>query len=323
MSTDRDAHATQPMTSLSRRDHAVGQACLVVIRGAELGARADLSEVDLVIGRAPGSGFRLDDPGVSRQHCRVWRDGGVWRLRDLGSTNKTFVNGAAVTETELHDGDRIGIGDTVFKFVRAGSVEERYHQQLYELASIDALTSLYNRRKFRELLEQTLMKAIETGDTLSLVFIDLDHFKHINDTHGHQTGDEVLRSVAAMVIAQLGEGESAGRIGGEEFAALLPGKPLAAAVAWAERVRMAIAAARHQIEGADFSVTVSLGVAEWSPARPTSSELMRAADEQLYAAKAGGRNRVSSAPWPPGSDDSRNAASAGRSAGRHASGGQT
>lgn len=292
MTTDRDAHATQPMTSLSRRDLGAGHACLVVIRGGELGARADLAEVDLVIGRAPGCGFRLDDPGVSRQHCRIWRDGDRWRLRDLGSTNKTFVNGAPVDEVELADGDRIGVGDTVFKFVRAGSVEERYHQQLYELASIDALTGLYNRRKFREQLEQTLLKTLETRAPLSLVFVDLDHFKRINDTHGHQSGDEVLRGVAEVVRARLREGDVAGRLGGEEFAVFLPETGLAAAADWAEGLRAAVAAARHRIDALELAVTVSLGVAAWRPERPTSADLMRAADEQLYAAKAAGRDRV-------------------------------
>jgi diguanylate cyclase (GGDEF)-like protein len=292
MTTDRDAHATQPMTSLSRRDLGAGHACLVVIRGGELGARADLAEVDLVIGRAPGCGFRLDDPGVSRQHCRIWRDGDGWRLRDLGSTNKTFVNGAPVDEVELRDGDRIGIGDTVFKFVRAGSVEERYHQQLYELASIDALTGLYNRRKFRELLEQTLLKTLETGAPLSLVFVDLDHFKRINDTHGHQSGDEVLRGVAEVVRERLREGDVAGRLGGEEFAVFLPETALTAAADWADALRAAVAAARHRIDDLELAVTVSLGVAAWRPERPTSADLMRAADEQLYAAKAAGRDRV-------------------------------
>jgi diguanylate cyclase (GGDEF)-like protein len=292
MTTERDAYATQPMTSLSRRDLGAGHACLVVIRGGELGARADLADVDLVIGRAPGSGFRLDDPGVSRQHCRIWRDGDGWRLRDLGSTNKTFVNGAPVDEVELRDGDRIGVGDTVFKFVRAGSVEERYHQQLYELASIDGLTGLYNRRKFRELLEQALLKTLESGAPLSLVFVDLDHFKRINDTHGHQTGDEVLRGVAEVVRARLREGDVAGRLGGEEFAVFLPETPIAIAADWAEGLRAAVAAARHRIEALDLAVTVSLGVAAWRPERPTSADLMRAADEQLYAAKAAGRDRI-------------------------------
>lgn len=305
MTTDRDAHATQPMTSLSRRDLGAGHACLVVIRGGELGARADLAEVDLVIGRAPGCGFRLDDPGVSRQHCRIWRDGDRWRLRDLGSTNKTFVNGAPVDEVELADGDRIGVGDTVFKFVRAGSVEERYHQQLYELASIDALTGLYNRRKFREQLEQTLLKTLETRAPLSLVFVDLDHFKRINDTHGHQSGDEVLRGVAEVVRARLREGDIAGRLGGEEFAVFLPETGLAAAADWAEGLRAAVAATRHRIDALELAVTVSLGVAAWRPERPTSADLMRAADEQLYAAKAAGRDRVAVAggvtrPAPPG-----------------------
>lgn len=292
MTTDRDAYATQPMTSLSRREQDIGHACLVVIRGGELGARADLAEVDLVIGRAPGCGFRLDDPGVSRQHCRIWRDGDRWRLRDLGSTNKTFVNGAPVDEVELRDGDRIGVGDTVFKFVRAGSVEERYHQRLYELASIDALTGLYNRRKFRELLEQTLLKTLETGAPLSLVFVDLDHFKRINDTHGHQSGDEVLRGVAGVVRERLREGDVAGRLGGEEFAVFLPETALSTAAEWAETLRVAVAAARHRIDDVELAVTVSLGVAAWRPDRPTSADLMRAADEQLYAAKAAGRDRV-------------------------------
>jgi diguanylate cyclase (GGDEF)-like protein len=299
MTADRDAHATQPITSLSRRELGVGHACLVVIRGGELGARADLVDVDLVIGRAPGCGFRLDDPGVSRQHCRIWRDGDGWRLRDLGSTNKSFVNGAPVDEVELRDGDRIGIGETVFKFVRAGSVEERYHQQLYELASIDALTGLYNRRKFRELLEQSLLKTIESDEPLALVFIDLDHFKRINDTHGHQTGDEVLRGVAELVLGRLREGDAGGRLGGEEFAVFLPGTTLALALEWAEGLRAAIAAARHRIDALELAVTASLGVADWRPERPTSVELMRAADEQLYAAKAAGRDRVASGDRTP------------------------
>lgn len=292
MTTDRDAYATQPMTSLSRRDLGAGHACLVVIRGGELGARADLAEIDLVIGRAPGCGFRVEDPGVSRQHCRIWRDGDGWRLRDLGSTNKTFVNGAPVDEVELRDGDRIGIGDTVFKFVRAGSVEERYHQQLYELASIDGLTGLYNRRKFRELLEQSLLKTLESGAPLSLAFVDLDHFKRINDTHGHQTGDEVLRGVAEVVRGQLREGDVAGRLGGEEFAVFLPETPIGVAADWADALRAAVAAKRHRIESLELVVTVSLGVAAWHPERPTSADLMRAADEQLYAAKAAGRDRI-------------------------------
>lgn len=292
MTTDRDAYATQPLTSLSRGEPGEEQACLVVIRGAELGVRADLGDVDLVIGRAPGCGFRLDDPGVSRQHCRIWRDGAAWRLRDLGSTNRTYVNGAVVDEVELREGDRIGVGDTVFKFVRAGSVEERYHRELYERASVDALTGLYNRRKFRELLEQALLRTLERGTPLALVFVDLDHFKRINDSHGHQCGDAVLCAVADIIRGQLREGDAAGRLGGEEFAVFLPDTPIAAAVEWAEALRGAVAGARHRVGALEIAVTASLGVAAWSPEQPTSAELMRAADEQLYAAKAAGRDRV-------------------------------
>lgn len=295
---DQPLLATQQLP-LSGSDAGTGSACLVVIRGTELGARAELGGVDLVIGRSAEAGFRLDDPGVSRQHCRIWRDGARFLLRDLGSTNQTFVNGAPVTDAELVDGDRIHIAETVFKFVRAGSVEERYHRELIERASVDALTGLLNRREFRQRLEQLLLRALDSRTALALAILDLDHFKAVNDTHGHQSGDVVLRGVGELVRSALGPDEIAGRLGGEEFAWLLPGRDISAAEARVD-------ALRHAVEGRQFitdegfalAVTVSAGIATLHPKAPTSAELLRRADAALYAAKASGRNRVAVAAEP-------------------------
>ena len=157
---------------------------------------------------------------------------------------------------------------------------------LRQLAEIDALTGVSNRRHFLEQAQAVLGEARERGRKVSLVMLDLDHFKEINDTHGHQAGDRVLREVAHSLRAVLGESGSIGRLGGEEFGVLLPGVSGAKALAVARRLRRAVADARP----GGHRVTASLGVADGD--EHLLDGLLAKADEYLYAAKEAGRNRI-------------------------------
>jgi diguanylate cyclase (GGDEF)-like protein len=288
----REASTTLRMRVPRGTAPATRGACLVVIHGVRLGQCIDLHDVPVVIGRSAHSDFQIEHRSVSRNHCKVWHDNGAFFVRDLGSTNRTFLNERPIEQAELSDGDHVGVGDTVLKFVARGSLEARYHEALYELATIDSLTQLYNRRKFREYLEEAVVRVDGDGGRLALVFIDLDHFKAINETHGHSGGDEVLKIVSASVRQALRAGDIAGRLGGEEFAIIMAEADLATAAAYAEGLRQTLAALRCPIEGKEQRVSASIGVAAWSPAALTASELMREADVQLFRAKAAGRNRV-------------------------------
>ena len=292
MSARRDPHTTERVRLTRVSAPPSRGACLVIIHGPRLGQCIDVHDVPVVIGRSAGADFQVEHSSVSRLHVSVWHEGGRFYMRDLGSTNGTSLNEKPALHAELAEGDRIGVGETVFKFVSRGSLEARYHEALYQLATMDSLTQLYNRRKFREFLEEAVAKTKIDETPLALAFIDLDHFKSVNDRLGHAAGDEVLRAVAAALRGVLRRGDTAGRLGGEEFAVLMPGTPLDEAMPWCEDARQTIFALQCEIAGAAQRVTASIGLAAWQSKLETGSELMRSADMELFRAKAGGRNRV-------------------------------
>jgi diguanylate cyclase (GGDEF)-like protein len=263
-----------------------------VLQGQRLGQRIDIGEQAVTLGRAPECDFQILERSVSRQHARIWKEPSGYRIKDLDSTNKTLLNDQPIIEAELKDGDHISIGGCVLKFMERSSVEARYHDEIYQLATMDPLTGLYNRRHFLELLERELARSASHRRALSLLIIDLDHFKSINDRYGHPAGDIVLKQVAASLQA-LARGETlVARIGGEEFAAMLPEQDVAEASAFAQRLCTAIAALDLGEQAGARRVTVSIGVAGWGVDTATVAELLRAADAELYRAKQGGRNRV-------------------------------
>jgi len=293
--TITDPHVTQTTERLRVPLRRAGEArggFLVVIHGPHLGQCIPLHEVPIIAGRSAGSDVQLEHPGVSRLHCAVWQEHGRFYVRDLGSTNGTLVNERTVQQAELHEGDRLILGEVVLKFVSRGSMEARYHEALYQFATLDSLTQLYNRRKFRELLEAEVARCQGAGAPLSLAFIDLDHFKLVNDRYGHSVGDDVLRGVAGVMRQSVKSMQVAGRLGGEEFAVMLPGMPLPDAIAWSEDLRLAIFGMRCDADGQVQRVSASLGVAEWRPTMQTAADLMHVADLELLRAKAKGRNQV-------------------------------
>jgi diguanylate cyclase (GGDEF)-like protein len=167
------------------------------------------------------------------------------------------------------------------------------NDQLLRISRIDGLTGVANRRYLQERLDEMWGHATRLGEPIACVMCDIDKFKSVNDTHGHQAGDAVLRQFAEILQREAREIDRIGRYGGEEFMVLLPGTVLDAAVTFAERVRMAIEAHTFEFDGDAIRRTVSCGVAAWPHPRVESCDaLIRAADDALYAAKETGRNRV-------------------------------
>jgi diguanylate cyclase (GGDEF)-like protein len=271
-------------------------ACVVVIHGEGLGRRADIDAEPVLIGRSQEADLSIVHKSVSREHCRIWRDGGDYRVRDLGATNPLRVNESVVAEAVLADGDHITIGESILKFISHTSLEARYHEEIYQLATHDALTDLYNRRHFNEMMEKEIARAMRHQRALALCIVDVDLFKPVNDRYGHISGDEVLRQIAGQIHRHVRNDDIAARIGGEEYAVLLPECDVGAAFSFAERLREAIAAVVFSPGGEPQRITVSIGIATLSPERDTRSQLMAAADAALYRAKDEGRNRVCVAP---------------------------
>jgi diguanylate cyclase (GGDEF)-like protein len=171
--------------------------------------------------------------------------------------------------------------------------KDRADHRVQKLATTDPLTGACNRRTFLEIAEKELSRASRVGSPLSIIMLDLDHFKQINDVYGHLTGDEVLKRFAADVRAQLRKEDVLVRYGGEEFCVLLPDVQGPGAVALAGRIRKTIAREPFDVDGVSIRVTVSAGVAARFDEGPESiGQILGRADEALYIAKNRGRNRV-------------------------------
>jgi diguanylate cyclase (GGDEF)-like protein len=174
---------------------------------------------------------------------------------------------------------------------------ERLSYQKAELevqAMTDPLTGLKNRGFFDETLQGEIDRAEQHGHSLGLLMLDLDHFKRVNDTYGHRTGDELLQRIAAVIMDHVGETDSAARYGGEEIAVICPGLSLDELHARAEELRLAIAAIELPVDGGTYQPTVSIGgcLSQEAASESGATGLVDTADQQLYRAKSEGRNRV-------------------------------
>ncbi len=265
-----------------------------MIVGEEIGRRIPLAESDVTIGRSSGSVLQLDIDNVSRNHAAIVMTPLGHVIRDLGSTNGTFVNDRRIAEHRLRDGDQVRIGRATLKFLTSGNVEAQYHEEIYRLMTIDGLTQVHNKRFFGEALEKEFARSVRYKHPFALVMFDIDHFKKVNDTYGHLAGDEVLRGVAQLVQGKVRRNDTTARVGGEEFAVLVPEVLCEGGVTLAEKLRKLIEDEPFMHEGVRIPVTVSLGVAAWHAGVPDAETLLKAADAKLYEAKRSGRNRVCS-----------------------------
>jgi len=271
------------------------RALLTVLMGSNAGEVFALDQDETVIGRGRDASVRVDDVGISRRHARIVHSDGRHILEDLRSTNGVFVNARRVERADLADGDRVQIGPAlVLRFGFIAADEEALARQLYDASTRDGLTRLYNRKYATRRLAEEFAYAQRHGTPLGVALFDLDHFKRVNDTFGHQAGDGVLRVVAAQVQKTIRAEDVLSRYGGEEFLVLVRGIERKNVVVLAERIRKGVAGLSIPWESQTLKVTVSIGVAslsECGPA-PTPEALVKLADERLYEAKAAGRNCV-------------------------------
>ncbi len=268
--------------------------CLVALSGPLIG-EVFVIGAGLVVGRDPSSHLRLIEEGVSRRHARFETEGQLTKVVDLNSTNGTWVKGERVKSRPLGDGDRIRIGQTtVLKFTYQDPLEEACARQLLEAALRDPLTRCFNRRYFLQRLAAEIAYADRHNAPLALLFVDIDHFKAINDSFGHPVGDTVLQRVTEVTASKIRIDDVLARYGGEEFAVIARDTTLDGAMRLAERLRAAIAESLITHQERPIEVRVSVGVAAIPHEElPDAESLIVRADEALYRAKRGGRNRVS------------------------------
>lgn len=269
-------------------------AYLLVISGDRVG---DMIKVDreMTIGRGPEADYRLEEPGISRNHVRIRPEGERLVVEDLGSRNGSWVNGQQVRgPTPLGAGDQLRLGMTVIlKFSSADGLEQQFQQRLFESAIKDPLTGLYNRRFLADRLSSEFSFSRRHGLPLTLALLDLDHFKQVNDRHGHPAGDAVLAGFGRLLREGTRQEDVLARYGGEEFAVLMRQTALDQGQVLIERLRARLAGldAIPSIPG--FRVTFSAGLAQApDPSILVPDHLLTAADQALYAAKHGGRDRT-------------------------------
>jgi two-component system, cell cycle response regulator len=282
--------APDRLVSTTRRD-----ACVVHIypTGPGMGTRYALSDTPMVLGRGNDCDIRINDHSVSRRHARIQPGADGYYAVDLQSTNGTFVNDVPASICKLKDGDYLRVGNCIYRFLAGGNVEAEYHEEIYRLTIIDALTDIHNKRYLLEFLDRELSRSARYHRPLSLIMFDLDRFKGINDELGHLGGDFTLRELSACVKGSIRKEELFARYGGEEFIIVLPETPQENGVLVAERLRGLVERHLFQYEGKTYPVTISMGVAATNGDDAlTPHDLIRQADEKLYAAKNSGRNRV-------------------------------
>jgi diguanylate cyclase (GGDEF)-like protein len=272
-----------------------GEAIIVVLQpaGANPGRRYALTRNEHVVGRRSETDVPIDLDSVSRRHARFVRGDEGWYVEDLGSTNGTFVNDERVERALLGDGDIVRFGEAVVKFLSGSNVEVAYHEEIYKLSILDGLTGIHNKRFFTEFLEREVARAVRHGHSLGLVMFDIDHFKRVNDTHGHLAGDAVLQGLARRLKPRIRREDILARVGGEEFAAVLSDTDRPGALAFGEALRALVEREAFLHEHTRLPITVSVGVATLERGEQVApDELIRRADQALYAAKNAGRNRV-------------------------------
>jgi diguanylate cyclase (GGDEF)-like protein len=287
------------MDALGLTPTAIGDntAILVMIYppGPDLGRRFVLEHGVNIVGRLGQMQVQIDSDSVSRRHARITHVQEGWVLEDLGSTNGSFVNDERVTRRVLCNGDQLRFGAALAKFLSGNDIEAAYHEAIYRMSILDALTGAHNKRHLIESLERELAAAARHELSLALVMLDIDHFKQVNDQHGHLAGDQILKELGCRVRPRIRREDLFARYGGEEFACILTQTSSEGALAFAESLRGIVSAQPFSHDTGEVSLTISLGVALYHGGRGQRmrpDELIRAADEKLYAAKHGGRDRV-------------------------------
>ena len=278
---------------------------LISLRGVLLAVPIPLERNEVTLGRALEADVRVNDSRASRLHARltVEREPNSsvvrFKLTDLGSTNGTIVNGQPITEVILNEGDKIVIGDQLFRFDMLDEIDREFQQQIHRLLVHDELTGLLTSKSFFSELRREAEQAEAESRPYCVLMMDLDHFKEVNDSYGHLVGSKTLEEIGRIIKDALRAGDVASRFGGEEFAAFLLDADYAQGLVAAERVRSAVE--QHEFpagrldDAADHRthrITISIGVSSFPDDAADPLHLVELADSALYRAKRNGRNRI-------------------------------
>lgn len=292
------AHDKTVITSVSKMDtNGEKGAFILFLSGPLVGKLHQLQDGETSLGRESGATIVINDNRISRKHLAIQVGATGTTITDLGSTNGTYVNGKRIQTHLLKDGDKVQISSsTIFKFAYQDNLENVFHQELYKMAVVDALTGIFNKRYFLDRLKEEFSHSKRNKQPLSLIMLDVDHFKNINDTHGHLAGDCVLTHLANTIKQITRASDIFARYGGEEFVVLLRGSDEPGAYQMAERIRLIVEKSPAHFDSLTIPLTVSLGAATLCEEEEYDSPeaLLETADRFLYKSKQGGRNRSSS-----------------------------
>lgn len=270
-----------------------------VLAGPNPGCVYAVDKAGTQFGRGAEADARVEEASLSRLHARVFRYQGTYFIEDLRSTNGSWVNGLPVERlTELGEGDRLQLGKGVLLGVQLhDEFEQAAAKRVYESTITDPLTQVSNRRHLDDRLRGELAYSQRHGSPLSLLLLDIDHFKSVNDTFGHQAGDAVLRVLAGAMARLVRTEDLVARYGGEEFCIIARGIDEGSAFVFGERLRRMAEELSIPIDQRHLRITVSVGVVTNSRERcfGAVSELFAAVDAALYRAKDAGRNRICAA----------------------------
>jgi diguanylate cyclase (GGDEF)-like protein len=289
---------------------------LIFLRGDLLAVPIPLERDSVVLGRAVEADVRVNDFRASRLHARITAerepgsDAVSYKITDLRSTNGTQVNGHVVNEAYLNDGDKVLIGDHLFRFEMLDEIDREFQQHIHRLLAHDELTGLLTSKSFFSELKRESAYAEEDARPFCVLMMDLDFFKRVNDSYGHLVGSQTLEEIGVLIKKGLRAGDVASRFGGEEFAAFLLDADYAQAMVAAERVRSSIeqhefSAVRKGSSGElrgevkTHRLTISIGVAAFPEDSRDPIELIELADSALYRAKRNGRNRTCAYHYDP------------------------
>ena len=270
---------------------------LVIFIGQDSGKRHKLRPGSMTIGRSPQADIFLEDDWASRIHCAIdWQDD-VFEIEDRDSTNGTYVNTHKITRIQVPPGVPIQVGHSLLKIEYKDEAELQLEQNLQRSASLDGLTGIFNRQYFMKRAAEELAYARRHHRSLGVIMIDIDHFKLINDTYGHQMGDFVLNKFASIVSASKRPEDVFARYGGEEFIILPRGELSQEGMhLHCERLRQTIEASEFAFGETRVRITISLGfhlaMVVNGEQEPSIDDWIGKADEALYRAKDLGRNRT-------------------------------
>jgi len=280
------------------------QATLTLLTGLRAGHLHPIDGAATTIGRSVESNLVVEEEGVSRHHARIERTSeGAFYVEDLGSTNGTFLGADRVGVALLRGGDLLQLGPSLqVRFAIVDSPEESFYRRLYESSVHDPLTHVFNRSYMNDRLLAEVANARRAGTDVTLLMLDVDHLKEVNDRFGHMAGDRALCTIASRVLRALRVTDMLARYGGDEFVVIAAGPAGDEAWLLAERVLRSVAGLQMGARGGTVHITASIGMA--SPGEIASSEdpvrdLLGLADERMYEAKATGRNRVCTSTVPP------------------------